>query len=243
MASPSSAAGAEPRAEAEQGPSFLGELIKGVSAALGGEPLSPEEEIAARLKAGEGVVWSADYSRIWRSKNGMPQEELTLEEGRLLAEELSIPLPAELDAPSDPGTQPRGGSPRMGFADWGKSAKVATASHILVASREEALKIKEKIEGGRVSFADAAEMFSTCGTATEGGSLGSFAPGEMVKEFDDFCFDPETPLDTMGVVDTEFGTHLVRVEKRFLGQAEEVSFRPKTYRMLDTPDPRTGLRS
>lgn len=130
----------------------------------------------------------------------------------------------------------------MGFADWGKGDKVATASHILVNTKEEALAIKEKIEAGRVSFADAAEMFSSCGTASAGGSLGSFAPGEMVPAFDAYCFDPDAELGAIGVVETEFGTHLVRLEKQSLPAHVRKSNKERTYRMLDTPDPKTGLR-
>jgi len=137
----------------------------------------------------------------------------------------------------------RGGSPTMGFADWGKGARVATASHILVATREEALQIKAKIEQGRISFAEAAKAFSSCGSAGQGGSLGAFAAGEMVPEFDSYCFSPETPLDAIGVVDSEFGTHLVRLEKQNLGVAEGKSQKIKGRRMLDTPNPTTGLRS
>ena len=62
--------------------------------------------------------------------------------------------------------------------------------------------IKEKIEAGRISFEEAAEMFSSCGTAAEGGSLGSFVPGEMVPAFDLYCFDAQTPLNVIGVVGT-----------------------------------------
>jgi peptidyl-prolyl cis-trans isomerase C len=249
MSSPSSSSGekvptSSNSAESEKVPasnSLFQELLDGVSAAISFEQPTEEERIAARIKAGEGVVWSADYSRAWRSKNGMPQEELSVEEGMQVSDELSIPIPAEVEARS--GGTSRGGSPRMGFADWGKSAKVATASHILVASLSEAQTIKEKIEQGCVTFADAAEMFSSCGSAKEGGSLGSFAPGEMVPEFDAYCFNPATKLGVIGVVDTEFGCHLVRLEKRSLGEAKGKAFKVRERRMLDTPDPETGLRS
>ena len=50
-------------------------------------------------------------------------------------------------------------------------------------------------------------------------------------------------LDAIGVVDTEFGTHLVVLEKQYLGVAEGRSQKIRTRRMLDTPDERTGLRS
>ena len=86
-------------------------------------------------------------------------------------------------------------------------------------------------------------MFSSCGTAAEGGSLGAFAPGEMVPAFDAYCFDPATELNAIGVVETEFGTHLVRLEKQSLGTAEGRDFKVRQRRMLDTPDPESGLRS
>ena len=65
-------------------------------------------------------------------------------------------------------------------------------------------------------------------------------PGEMVPEFDAYCFDPTTEKGAIGVVRSSFGTHLVRLEKQSLeGGARPV----KARRMADTPDPETGLRS
>ena len=58
-----------------------------------------------------------------------------------------------------------------------------------------------------------------------------------------FLTRPETPLDAIGVVDSEFATHLVRLEKLNLGVAEGKSQAVRTRRMLDTPDETTGLRS
>lgn len=127
----------------------------------------------------------------------------------------------------------RGGSPSMGFADWGKGDRVATASHILVKERSEALRIKALIEGGQISFVEAAKKWSTCGSAPEGGTLGSFVPGEMVPEFDAYCFDPASVLEAVGVVDTDFGTHLIRLEKQSLGVAEGKATTIKKRKMLD----------
>ena len=58
-----------------------------------------------------------------------------------------------------------------------------------------------------------------------------------------YCFDPQTPLDTIGVVETEFGVHLVKLEKQSLGAAEGKPLQVQRRRMLDTPDPESGLRS
>ena len=53
-------------------------------------------------------------------------------------------------------------------------------------------------------------------SAKSGGSLGSFEPGKMVREFDEVCFDPEVPVgEVTGPVRTQFGYHLILVEDRF----------------------------
>ena len=62
----------------------------------------------------------------------------------------------------------------MGFADWGKGASVATASHILVKDEGDALRLLARIEQGEIGFEAAAAEFSTCGSASKGGALGSF---------------------------------------------------------------------
>uniref|UniRef100_A0A7S0EPS3 Peptidyl-prolyl cis-trans isomerase C n=1 Tax=Phaeocystis antarctica TaxID=33657 RepID=A0A7S0EPS3_9EUKA len=142
------------------------------------------------------------------------------------------------DAP--PPSVARGGTPTMGFADWGKGASVATASHILIKEEPEALLLLARIEKGEISFEAAAIEFSTCGSAAKGGALGSFGPREMVPEFDAYCFDPTTEMGVIGVVGSEFGTHLVRLEKQSLeGGGRAV----KARRMADTVDPETGLRT
>jgi hypothetical protein len=68
----------------------------------------------------------------------------------------------------------------------------------------------------------------------------TWQPGEMVPEFDAYCFDPTTEKGVIGVVGSSFGTHLVRLDKQSLeGGARAV----KARRMADTPDPETGLRT
>ena len=135
---------------------------------------------------------------------------------------------------------------RMSLIDVSKASdrgKRATAKHILLkgpTAAADAKKLKARIEAGELQFEYAAKDFSACGSARDGGNLGSFAPGKMVPAFDAYCFDPATQIGAIGVVDTEFGTHLVRVAKQNLGDPP----RPiKQRKMLDTPDPETGLRS
>ncbi|MDZ4064405.1 MAG: peptidylprolyl isomerase, partial [Coriobacteriia bacterium] len=43
--------------------------------------------------------------------------------------------------------------------------------------------------------------------------LGEFAPGQMVREFNDVCFNDEVGV-VHGPVKTQFGYHLIEVTKR-----------------------------
>ncbi|VEU36796.1 unnamed protein product [Pseudo-nitzschia multistriata] len=91
----------------------------------------------------------------------------------------------------------------------------ATARHILVESEGEAKVIMKMISSGEKTFQDCAREFSTCPSANQGGSLGSFSPGTMVPEFDKAIFNPDTRVgDMVGPVLTNFGHHIIVVEKR-----------------------------
>jgi peptidyl-prolyl cis-trans isomerase C len=88
----------------------------------------------------------------------------------------------------------------------------ATARHILVATEEECNELKEKIAGG-ADFAELAREHSKCPSGAEGGGLGEFGPGQMVKEFDEVVFSAELNK-VQGPVKTQFGYHLLEVTSR-----------------------------
>ncbi len=90
----------------------------------------------------------------------------------------------------------------------------AVASHILVASEAEAVDLKNKIEQEGVEFADLAKQHSKCPSGSGGGSLGEFEVGAMVPEFDKVVFS-DLPIGQVSEpVKTQFGYHLLIVEKR-----------------------------
>ena len=90
----------------------------------------------------------------------------------------------------------------------------ATARHILVKNKEEVAILLNELQTG-TPFATVAKDYSTCPSSSQGGSLGSFAPGTMVKEFDDVIFNKDTELGTVvGPVETQFGYHMIVVDKR-----------------------------
>ena len=83
------------------------------------------------------------------------------------------------------------------------------ASHLLVKTEEEALKLKEEIAAGK-EFAKAAQEVSLCPSGQNGGDLGYFTKGQMVKEFEDACFSMEVG-EVSAPIKTQFGYHLIHL--------------------------------
>ena len=88
----------------------------------------------------------------------------------------------------------------------------ASARHILVASKEACENLKNQIEAG-ADFAAVAQEHSLCPSRNQGGNLGEFGPGQMVKEFDEVVFTGEVGK-VLGPVQTQFGFHLLEVTSR-----------------------------
>jgi peptidyl-prolyl cis-trans isomerase C len=88
----------------------------------------------------------------------------------------------------------------------------ATARHILVSTEEKCNELKAQIEAG-ADFADVAKEHSSCPSGQQGGDLGEFGPGMMVKEFDEVVFSADLNR-VQGPVKTQFGYHLLEVTSR-----------------------------
>ena len=81
------------------------------------------------------------------------------------------------------------------------------ASHILVKTEDEANKLYDEIINGR-DFAEVAEEVSLCPSGQNGGDLGFFGRGMMVKPFEDAAFALEKG-EISKPVETQFGWHLI----------------------------------
>ncbi|MGD9235152.1 MAG: peptidylprolyl isomerase [Desulfobacterales bacterium] len=95
------------------------------------------------------------------------------------------------------------------------------ASHILVkvdanAPQEEKDKARKKIESVQEKakkgedFATLAKTYSEGPSGPNGGDLGYFRRGQMVKPFEDAAFNLN-PNETSDIVETQFGYHLIKV--------------------------------
>lgn len=99
------------------------------------------------------------------------------------------------------------------------------ASHILMSYPDQATQaqrdsvrqlmesIRERAVGGE-SFADLARQYSQDpGSAEQGGDLGTFGRGDMVKPFEDAALALQ-PGEISDVVETPFGLHIIRLESK-----------------------------
>ena len=100
-------------------------------------------------------------------------------------------------------------------ANKGKYSKGASvhAKHILVDNEEKCTELLNAITSGDKVFEDVAKESSTCPSGANGGDLGEFGKGQMVKEFEDAAFAAEIG-HVVGPVKTQFGYHLIKVEDK-----------------------------
>ncbi|MEC5408029.1 peptidylprolyl isomerase [Paraburkholderia sp. MPAMCS5] len=104
---------------------------------------------------------------------------------------------------------------------------IVFASHILfaVTGRAPLALIRHKAEttlqqvlSAPDTFGDMAREWSNCPSAKVAGSLGQLLRGDSVPEFERALFDSQNIGVMPGLVNTRFGFHIVRVERRVEGE-------------------------
>ncbi|MRT16463.1 peptidylprolyl isomerase [Vitellibacter sp. q18] len=90
------------------------------------------------------------------------------------------------------------------------------APETITKTKEEAKKLADSllavVKKDKTKFGELAAEFSDDSSKDKGGDLGTTAPGRMVAPFDDFIFN--NPTGTIGLVETDFGYHIVEVGKQ-----------------------------
>lgn len=110
---------------------------------------------------------------------------------------------------------------KSGFVDRER----VRARHILIkvapnASAQQKAEAKNRIQSilreikpDGSNFAELAKKYSQCPSAQQGGELGYFARGQMVKPFEDAAFSLRVG-QVSGIVETDFGYHIILVEDK-----------------------------
>lgn len=93
------------------------------------------------------------------------------------------------------------------------------ARHILIAgntekAKEKAEKVLADLKAGADFEKTAKELSADPGSAARGGDLGFFEEGRMVPEFDQALKELKKPGDMSGLVRTQFGWHVIKLEGR-----------------------------
>ena len=87
------------------------------------------------------------------------------------------------------------------------------ASHILVPTEADAVKLKSQISSYD-DFKYYARLYSKCPSGQNGGDLGCFQKGQMVKPFEEAAFGGNIG-EVSEPVQTQFGYHLLWVTKKY----------------------------
>ncbi|WP_099221217.1 peptidylprolyl isomerase [Listeria costaricensis] len=86
-----------------------------------------------------------------------------------------------------------------------------TVRHILVDDEDTAKEVQEKLNNGE-KFTDLAEEYSTDTTsASNGGLLDPFGPGEMDEAFEEAAYALENEGDVSDIVQSSYGYHLIQL--------------------------------
>ena len=105
---------------------------------------------------------------------------------------------------------------RLSYTYFPKVASAADSQAVA----EEILRLREEVIAG-ADFAELAEVVSDDqGSAAQGGALGTFGRGRMVKPFSDAAFALE-PGQLSDPVRTRFGWHLIKVEDKTVEDGED----------------------
>ncbi len=143
----------------------------------------------------------------------------------------SAALSFALAGPGSPGEQSKA------YYDAHRDTFVqACVSHILVPSRQQAVQIKGRLDGGE-NFADVARATSTdTGSAPRGGDLGCYGrQNQFLPEFSQAIFSQ--PVGTVGApVKTKYGYHLILVRSRDTPPYDKVASQVRDEAVFATKD-------
>lgn len=199
---------AEVRAEAERVP-------RDQRAASYGQMAGLKSLVADRLMR---IRLADDARQAGLERDPEVQRQLRLAQERVLAEAMLAKLDQEA-AGTDAAVEAYARSTYRAQAKRFERPEQLRLRHLLLrevsdANRQKLQEWAQQIRQG-ADFAALAQTHSAdTGSARQGGDLGWVPRGRMVKPFEDAAFALAAPHDLSGVVETEFGLHLIQLVER-----------------------------
>lgn len=146
--------------------------------------------------------------------NNATEEDAGIE--RLIAQSVKVPTPTEEECRRYYDNHP----------ERFRSGDLVEASHILFqvtdkvpldALRQKAQGILERVRNDPATFEQCARDYSNCPSGDLGGNLGQLTRGQTVPEFERAVFALESGEIAKRLVETRFGLHIVRVQRKAAG--------------------------
>lgn len=164
-----------------------------------------DEQKQMILDSGQYASWEAFLEMF-----GLTDEYLT----RLIQDSVLIEKVSEAHAPE-------------------REAEQVHARHILVDDAETGQEVLDRLEAGD-EWADLAAEYSQDGSnAQSEGDLGWFSRGMMVAPFEEAAFALE-PGETSGLVETDYGIHIIQVLEKEVRDLEEEAYAALTNKAFET---------
>lgn len=214
-----------PRIRRQMGARIEAQLIeqKLLEGAIAAADIKPSEEtLAARWKELEAGLPKGVSLEEQLKRSGMTREDIDERLREILVlEELIEPM-AEGEPPTEADAKTFYDANIVRY----QLPEQVQARHILLKveptdTDEKKAELKKKLAGfkeelekeGGPAFEDMAKQHSACPSSAQGGDLGLFGRGRMVPAFDKVAFTLE-PGSISDIVETDFGYHLIKVEKK-----------------------------
>ncbi|MDP8242773.1 MAG: peptidylprolyl isomerase [Candidatus Hinthialibacter antarcticus] len=186
---------------------------------------APQEEVDEFIDSIKEQAKTEDAFQAMLAQRGATEEELRKDYAQQLVYQKV--LESEVKEPAEP-TDEACKEFYDSNSQYFQTPEQVQASHILLMADEKATDedrakakeqltdIRKKIESNEIAFADAAKEFSKCPSAPQGGDLGWFGRGQMVKPFEESAFGMKEG-EVSQIVETQFGYHLIQLN----GKREE----------------------
>lgn len=188
-----------------------------------------EEEVLAQKAASDNITVTEEEvdAKIQETKDLYGEEsfdKMLADEGvdlngykELVKRDLSITKLKERDTADISATEEEAKTYYDEHPDTFKETPdTATASHILVSkeNKDVADMVLDFALNGMGEFSELAQNYSTDGSASSGGSLGTFQKGQMVAPFNDAVFNEGNGIGVVDhLVESDYGYHIIKIEE------------------------------